>query len=171
MAYNEELEIRTLLERYMDGESTLQEESQLKEYFCRRKDIPADLIYAKAMFVTFNDLSKNKARQHTPFISIEQPEKHRILLSKAMSMAASLLIGILVGGGIALIHEQRQDILAEGKTLVQPNDSIQNEAPIYGYIDGKPITDVHEACYHGAKTLKTMGSQIQRPHHYLCNFD
>ena len=31
MAYNEELEIRMLLERYMDGESTLKEESRLRE--------------------------------------------------------------------------------------------------------------------------------------------
>lgn len=169
MAYNEELEIRMLLERYMDGESTLKEESRLKEYFSRRQDVPADLMYAKAMFGCFESMSKTASPKVTPFVCIEEPKKHRISMSKIMSMAASLIIGVIVGGSIALINQHRNEILAS--EIHQKVEEKTNSQRVYGYINGQPITDVHEACYRGAMSLKTMGVQMNKPSRALAGFE
>lgn len=178
MAYNEELDIRILLDKYMEASCTLEEEARLKEYFCREKDIPADLIYAKAMFYTFRDMSQAKSRRTPSFISFEEPKKHRLVLNKLASMAASLVIGVLMGGSIALINQHREEILMarQNSKIEQLNKMLmpggKNHAPrVYGYINGQPITDVHEACYRGAMSLKSMGVQMNKPSRALAGFE
>ena len=47
MEYNE---IRRLLDRYFDGETTLDEEQALRRFFASTADVPADLRYAAPMF-------------------------------------------------------------------------------------------------------------------------
>lgn len=177
MAYNEELDIRMLLERYMEAECSLEEEARLKAYFNQKQDIPADLIYAKAMFCTFQHMKQTKSPQNSTFVAFEQPKKHRVFLSKFASMAASLIIGVVVGGSIALVNQHREEILSaeHHRKSEQFNNMLhgnKHHAPrVYGYINGQPITDVHEACYRGAMSLKTMGVQMNKPSHALAGFE
>lgn len=178
MAYNEELDIRMLLEKYMEATCSLEEEARLKDYFCREQDIPADLMYAKAMFYSFGQMKQASSRRNEHFVRFEEPKKHRLVLSKFASMAASLVFGILVGGSIALIHQHREEILTAKQNvnteqlnkMLLPGSKTQHSR-VYGYINGQPITDVHEACYRGAMSLKTMGIQINKPSRALADFE
>ena len=48
-------EIRTLCDRYFDGETSAQEELTLKEYFCLADEVPEDLRAVKVMICGFAD--------------------------------------------------------------------------------------------------------------------
>jgi len=54
MDYNK---IKNLLEEYFNGNSSLLEEKTLREYFLQNKNIPADLEYARQMFLHFKNES------------------------------------------------------------------------------------------------------------------
>jgi hypothetical protein len=47
--------IRTLCDRYFDGDTTAEEELLLREYFNRTKDIPADLRAVKVMMTGMSE--------------------------------------------------------------------------------------------------------------------
>ncbi len=165
MAYNE-LDIRSMLERYLEGESSLEEESRLKAYFSQETDIPADLAYAKAMFCTFSQLHEGVNRQAVP-LRMETARRQRGFIGKVAAIAASLVIGIAVGGNVALMHYKHESMMATG----QPVAPAPQEQKIYGYINGRPITDVHEACSRGAETLRSMDNHFKEPaRQYLSNF-
>ena len=62
MVYNRS-EIEELLNRYFEGETSLQEEQTLKEYFLNADNVPAKWNYAKAMFTGFS--SNKEVTSHT----------------------------------------------------------------------------------------------------------
>lgn len=47
-------EIDLLLKKYIGGDTTREEESKLKEYFCNCNDIPSDWLPYKALFAFIN---------------------------------------------------------------------------------------------------------------------
>lgn len=69
MALNNNIE--TLLDSYFDGNTSLQEETILKEYFAK-KDVPEHLQQYQAMFAYFAQNKKEKAPQN---IQVKPKEK------------------------------------------------------------------------------------------------
>lgn len=94
-----EQEIRKLLERFYEGETTLSEEQYLRQYFSRA-DVPEELAGEKEYFLL---ISKEKETEASPHIALdvlqnlERPLKRpgNIVLSRAMQAAASVALLIL----------------------------------------------------------------------------
>lgn len=81
--------IKVLLDKYLDGETSLREETLLKDYFQNNQQIPKDLAYAKTMFLTFKKENKVSAKQYL----VKAKQKMYWLSGLAASVA--IVLGIL----------------------------------------------------------------------------
>ncbi len=91
-----ELKIRTLTERFLEGETTLEEEQWL--YDCYRKgDVPADLLSLRPLFLGLDDIAPKR----------EATVVKQIRWSRWIAIAASVLI--LLIGGITYYNSLHQD--------------------------------------------------------------
>ncbi len=52
--------IDMILEKYFNGESTLEEEKLIKDFLLNTKDLPEELALLKSQFITFNDFASEK---------------------------------------------------------------------------------------------------------------
>ncbi len=125
MEYNE---IKRLLDRYFDGETTLDEEQTLRRYFTSAADIPADLRYAAPMFAY---AAKKRAQTRPVAAKTEHSRlpRRRFGVFAAATAAAAACIAI---GAV---------IVFRGGDFRQ--DAVSNE--VYCYLDGRAITDRAEA--------------------------
>ncbi len=86
-----------LLEKYFRGESTLAEESELKQYFRTSAVLPEHELY-RVMFVTFDEELKEKANKPALKILPEQKKVKRMWIQTFIytGVAASLMITLWV---------------------------------------------------------------------------
>ena len=102
------VEIRTLIERFFEGETTLEEEHWLYDYFKQTKDLPGELETYREMFLGFdaialNDTASpviNKVENEVPLTAREisvspTPPKYRSLWKQVAGIAA--MIAVIVG--------------------------------------------------------------------------
>ena len=111
--------IGNLLDKYMDGTSTLDEEAILSEYF-RGKDIPQEWEDYRQLFQEIEDMRPQaqtiKRRMGWPY--------------KWIAIAVSLLILVGIGFGVRRYqNQQRQYAIYEGSYIIR---------------DGKKITDIKQ---------------------------
>ena len=111
--------IGKLLDKYMDGTSTIDEEAILSEYF-RGKDIPQEWEDYRQLFQEIENMRP-------------QPEAIKRGMSspyKWITIAASLLILVSVGFGVRQYqNQQEQYAIYEGSYIIR---------------DGKKITDIKQ---------------------------
>lgn len=93
--------IKQLLEKYFEGETSLQEEKELKNYFSS-KNIAPELVQYQNMFGYF---SKEKATESKREIVLEKKSNSR----KWLGMVASIVI--LLGIGFTFLKPIQQDSL------------------------------------------------------------
>lgn len=79
-----ELKIRTLTERFFDGETSLAEEQELYRLF-REGDVPEDLLQYREMFIGFED------------IRLPQQKASRRKWGRVIGIAASIAVLLAVG--------------------------------------------------------------------------
>lgn len=85
---NNELKIRTLVERFFDGETTLGEEHELYNYFSQEPAaLPEDLRPLREMFLGFD------AVQSVAVVQQQTGQRERRWLTWAAAAVAALLIG------------------------------------------------------------------------------
>jgi hypothetical protein len=132
MVYNMS-EIEELLNRYFEGETSLQEEQTLKEYFLNADNVPAKWNYAKAMFTGF--CSNKEATSHTVAV------KKKGMPIKRIAAAAAVVA-----------------LLSVSATLLIPK-----EKEIYCYVNGKPVTDYELALKHAERAFGIMEKEISKP--------
>lgn len=132
MVYNRS-EIEELLNRYFEGETSLQEEQTLKEYFLNADNVPAKWNYAKAMFTGFS--SNKEVTSHTVAVKKKGMPLKRIA-------AAVAVVAILSAGAAMLIPEEKE---------------------IYCYVNGKPVTDYELALKHAERAFGIMEKEISKP--------
>ena len=132
MVYNRS-EIEELLNRYFEGETSLQEEQTLKEYFLNADNVPAKWNYAKAMFTGFS--SNKEVTSHTVAVKKKGMSLKRIA-------AAVAVVAILSAGAAMLIPEEKE---------------------IYCYVNGKPVTDYELALKHAERAFGIMEKEISKP--------
>ena len=135
-------EILTLIERFFEGDTSLEEEQWLYDYFKQTKDLPQELEAYREMFldfdaITLGDASSVEMTEAEPTNSlpkVEQtialnPPKYRSLWKQVVGIAA--MIAIIVGS--VWSYQTYQDI------------QLQN---IYGgsyvIVDGKRIDNLRE---------------------------
>ena len=85
---NNELKIRTLMERFFDGETTLGEEHELYNYFSQEPAaLPEDLRPLREMFLGFD------AVQSVAVVQQQTGQRERRWITWAAAAVAALLIG------------------------------------------------------------------------------
>lgn len=132
MVYNRS-EIEELLNRYFEGETSLQEEQTLKEYFLNADNVPAKWNYAKAMFTGFS--SNKEVTSHTVAVKKKEIPLKRI--------AAAVAVVALLSVSVALF--------------------VPKEKEIYCYVNGKPVTDYELALKHAERAFGIMEKEISKP--------
>lgn len=132
MVYNMS-EIEELLNRYFEGETSLQEEQTLKEYFLNADNVPAKWNYAKAMFTGFS--SNKKVTSHIVAVKKKGMPLKRI--------AAAVAVVALLSVSVALF--------------------VPKEKEIYCYVNGKPVTDYELALKHAERAFSIMEKEMSKP--------
>ena len=135
-------EILTLIERFFEGDTSLEEEQWLYDYFKQTKDLPQELEAYREMFLDFDAITLDdapsvemtEAEPTNSLPKVEQtialnPPKYRSLWKQVVGIAA--MIAIIVGS--VWSYQTYQDI------------QLQN---IYGgsymIVDGKRIDNLRE---------------------------
>lgn len=93
MDYNH---IRFLLDKYFEGNTTLEEEGQLADFFRQGHHLPDDLKAYTSWFVYLDKEREVKASSVTPLlVSQKQPKTYLVVLKTLSRVAAVLLIGFI----------------------------------------------------------------------------
>lgn len=100
------MKIRSLCDKYFDGDTTVEEEMMLRDYFTQEKDVPADLKAVKVMICGLSDASSIKYAPKTV-----RPKSYlRKLVWGTMAAAASvaMIIALRSRGATEEISENTQ---------------------------------------------------------------
>ena len=132
--------IGNLLDKYMDGTSTLDEEAILSEYF-RGKDIPQEWEDYRQLFQEIEDMRPQaqtiKRRMGWPY--------------KWIAIAASLLILVGIGFGVRQYQDlQKQYAIYEGSYIIR---------------GGKKITDIKQILPELEATEREVSEILKQQNH------
>ena len=143
-------QIKELISRYYQAETSPDEESHLKEWLSTYSGDDSELLEAKTLFdfytgetleevdLNFDEITGNK-----------KTIKLRPVLTWASSIAAALIIAF---GLMFLIKTPKQPV-------------------VYAYIDGKPITDKKVAMQDTQKALMLMSNSLNKGTEGLAQLD
>ena len=105
------LKIRTLLDRFFDGETTLSEEQELYDFFREASDLPDDLASLRPMFLAYDAVQPvASSTQQT-----KRPAPRRRWLPWAVAAAITVL---LMGGAMLLFHRSQPPVSDEDDELI-----------------------------------------------------
>ena len=108
--------IRTLCDRYFDGDTTAEEELLLREYFNRTKDIPADLRAVKVMMA---GMSEAAAMTYSPAVTRPKGIVRKIVWG---TISAAAAIGLFV----SLFDREIYGYDADGKAITDPQEALES---------------------------------------------
>ena len=130
----EQSRIRELLNLYLEGQTTLMQEEQLRGYFAAVADIPADLMPYKAMFAAFDSVKEQKP---TAVVAKKPCSWARVVIGSVAAVAACLVLGLFIWSGV---QSREQQIIC--------------------YIDGKQITDTEVVVAEAQRMLGSVNEDI-----------
>ena len=130
----EQSRIRELLNLYLEGQTTLMQEEQLRGYFAAVADIPADLMPYKAMFAAFDSVKEQKP---TAVVAKKPRSWARVVIGCVAAVAACLVLGLFIWSGVQSREQQ-----------------------IVCYIDGKQITDAEVVVAEAQRMLGSVNEDI-----------
>ena len=133
-----ETNIRELLHRYMEGESTQAEMKQLKEYFDGEQDLPVDLIPYAQMFAVIEEETPTPSTEALDKFSEEQVQETQRRLPLWPFIAAACIAAFAA-------------IL-----LAPPQQEEENMA--IAYVEGKMLNDKQVAMQMGENALQEIFS-------------
>ena len=102
--------IRSLCDRYFDGETTAEEELSLREYFSMAQDIPEDLMAVKVMICGLSDAA---TMTYSPEVAGRKPLIRKIIWG---AVAAAASVAIL----FAFRKEEIYGYDADGNAITDP---------------------------------------------------
>ena len=108
--------IRTLCDRYFDGDTTGEEEQLLREYFNHVKDIPADL---RAVKVMMTGMSAAAAMTYSPPAPARKGIIRKIVWG---TISAAAAIGLFV----SLFDREIYGYDADGKAITDPDIAFES---------------------------------------------
>ena len=94
-----------LLERYWQGETSLEEEQLLQDFFSDEDSIPEELTIYKSLFIWKN---QQKAIQGAPIRPLVSKKPVMYYFYPAMKIAASVLLVLMFGIGVYTHYQQEQ---------------------------------------------------------------
>ncbi len=112
--------IRTLCDKYFDGETTVDEEIMLKAYFMTSADVPSDLRAVKAMICGMEEASKMtySPAPAKPARSFGNGIFGRIIWGTVAAAASVALC-------ISLFNREIYGYDAEGKAITDPQEALE----------------------------------------------
>jgi hypothetical protein len=150
MEYDKRVEIRYLLDVYFDGETTVEQEHRLKEYFLS-EDVPADLLYAKAMFAGFSEAAVEGCAL-SPEFGREEDNLSKAAAISGTAAGAAQLSGTEthaskpVGGRMRRIYMAVSVAALLAVTVGVTRMLVSESKPtVYCYMNGEPVTDIDVA--------------------------
>ncbi len=131
-------EIDGLIEKYLAGETSINEEKLIKRYLEGNNDLPEKYQQLKQMFNYFGNVGKEKSTlKLDDVIPNKKPAgKTRRIMFWAMAACIALLISVFV------FNIER------------------NEPKVYAYINGKPVTDKDVAMAETQKALLLISNKL-----------
>ena len=112
------LRIRTLTDRFLEGETTLEEERELYAFY-RSEEVPNDLLSLRPLFVGLEEI-----QLETPSIT---PKKKKGDWRKWVMIAASVLVLFLLGGSFLWQQQQNECVAYVYGERVTDRDVIMQE--------------------------------------------
>lgn len=112
------LRIRTLTDRFLEGETTLEEERELYAFY-RSEEVPDDLLSLRPLFVGLEEI-----QLETPSIT---PKKKMDDWRKWVMIAASVLVLFLLGGSFLWQQQQNECVAYVYGERVTDRDLIMQE--------------------------------------------
>ena len=120
-------EIKILVDKYFDGETSLKEESIIADYLASCTELPEELIAVKMMFEAMGLLSEAKA----PEAKIERKFRLRLPhIATAVATAACIMLAIIVTNREIYTEQQPMPAIicyVDG-SLVSDQTAAENEA-------------------------------------------
>lgn len=112
--------IRTLCDRYFDGDITEDEEMTLRSWFLHTEDVPADLKAVRAMFCGFKEAS---AMTYRPSVSGKKTHRPfgRIFWGTVVTAAAAAIC-------IGIFNREIYGYDAEGNAITDPQVAMEGTA-------------------------------------------
>lgn len=109
------IKIRSLCDRFFDGDTTAEEEMMLRDYFTQEKDIPADL---KAVKVMICGMSEAASMTYEP-----KAVKPKTFVRKLVwgTIAAAASVAMI----IALRNRGVSDMASENTLIADPMESLE----------------------------------------------
>jgi hypothetical protein len=143
-------EARQLLEKYYNGESSLEEEERLKEFFCK-DDIPEDLAPEKDIFKYFAQSSlipEPSAGFENRIISTLEPADNKSIITgrrRLYGIISGIAAGLLVLTSLYFLFDNRNEL----------EDTYSD--PEIAYVEAMRILyDVSERLNDGTKALESL---------------
>lgn len=135
---DKETNIRELLRRYMEGESTQAELKLLKEYFDGEQDLPADLVPYAQMFALIDEETQTPSTEALDRFSAEQIKaaRRRVPLWPFIAAACIAVFAVIL--------------------LAPPQQEEENMA--IAYVEGKMLNDKQVAMQMGENALQEIFS-------------
>lgn len=112
------LRIRTLTDRFLEGETTLEEERELYAFY-RSEEVPDDLLSLRPLFVGLEEI-----QFETPSVT---PKKKTGDWRKWVMIAASVLVLFLLGGSFLWQQQQNECVAYVYGERVTDRDLIMQE--------------------------------------------
>ena len=152
--------LKILVDRYMEAETTLDEERELADYFATSEKVPEEYEPLRAMFRTFEGVKAQSAPQATLSVVEDGDKPKRAETGKrrwwliggmtTIAAAAACLIVMLTPPSATM-----DDIVGEcsGEVAETPK--------MVCYIDGKMVTSESVACQEARKILGGMANDVQ----------
>ena len=91
----------------------------------------------------------------------------RTTLYSLITVAAVAVLGIFFGSTLALRQDKGTSGTIEATARIAPTTG----DPVYGYINGQPVTDANVAVRQSEEALRSMGMQMNKSAGYLSSFD
>lgn len=124
--------IQSLLDKYMEGESSIAEEKQLKQYFQNAKDIHPDFAYAQGMFGHFVESKKDYFTEEDAIVDSPKGSKSSLLTLLALISfsAVAYLVWMSLNGNTKLILPDMPkylhvENLSDSVKIVQVNPNLK----------------------------------------------
>ncbi|PKP09339.1 MAG: hypothetical protein CVU09_11720 [Bacteroidetes bacterium HGW-Bacteroidetes-4] len=133
--------MKQLLEKYYEGQTSKQEDRQLRNLLKLYVGSDAELLEAQSMFSLYDDEAKETVNIDFDKL-IEQHKSHKVrkvYFGLTTAVAASLI-------AFAMLF-----------MLSNPQDQI-----VYAYVNGKPITDKQEAIAYSKQAMNTLSSNLNK---------
>jgi len=183
-----EKEIRALLEKYFDGETTLTEESRLREFFASAESVagdsvpdaaralPDDLLAVRAMFMHFAGAAAERCpappfapQNADPVPSVSADYEERPVASGRLGKrSASACEAEAVGRGeksVSPTGRRLALLVGTSAAVVLLTVTLHNsrQPVVYCYVNGVPVVDPIEAAACARSTMELVSEAMSAP--------